>query len=65
MLCVDNYQARGRHKSEAVVANLESDIRSLVDVQAQADPKFQSTFLFAHISAAGVRGSLDLPEGLR
>lgn len=55
MLCVDHYQARGRHKSEAVLANLETDIRSLVDVQAQADPKFQSTFLDARISAAGVR----------
>ena len=42
---MDNYRARGRHKSEAVLPNLEADIRSLVDAQAQADPKFQSTFL--------------------
>lgn len=57
-ICVDNYRARGRHKSEAVLTNLESDIRSLVDVQAQADPKFQSTFLYARISAAAVRKAL-------
>jgi hypothetical protein len=58
IVCVDNYRARGRHKSEAVVANLAADIASLVDVQAQADPKFQSTFLYARISARAVRAAL-------
>ncbi len=56
--CVDNYRARGRHKSEAVLVNLEADIASLVDRQAQADPKFQSTFLYARISAQAVRDAL-------
>ena len=42
----DNYGARGRHKSEQVLPSLEEDIRSLVDIQSQADPKFQSTFLY-------------------
>jgi hypothetical protein len=56
--CVDNYQARGRHKSEQVLPNLEADIRSLVDTQAQADPKLQSTFLYARISARAVREAL-------
>jgi hypothetical protein len=51
MICVDNYRARGRRKSEAVLMNLEIDIRRLVDVHAQADPKFQSTFLYVRISA--------------
>ena len=32
-ICVDNYQGRGRHKSEVVIATLEADIRSLVDMQ--------------------------------
>jgi hypothetical protein len=43
IICVDNYRARGRLKSEEVLANLEIDIRSVVDVQAQTDPKLQST----------------------
>lgn len=63
MICVDNYQARGRHKSEEVLATLEMDIRSLVDVQAQADPKFQSTFLYARISARAVREALICEKG--
>ena len=58
IVCVDNYRARGRHKSEAVLANLETDITSLVDGQAQADPKFESTFLYARISARAVREAL-------
>lgn len=58
IVCIDNYQARGRHKSVEILPNLESDIRSLVDAQAQADPKFQSTFLYARISARAVREAL-------
>jgi len=45
IICIDTYRARGRHKSEVVWVNLAADIASLVDGQAQADPKFQSTFL--------------------
>ena len=44
LIYVDNYRARGRHKSEVVLTNLESDIRRLVDGQAQADPKFNRPF---------------------
>lgn len=58
ILCLDNYQARGRHKTEAILPNLEQDIRSLVDAQAQADPKFQSTFTYSRISARAVREAL-------
>jgi hypothetical protein len=58
IICVDHYQARGRHKSETVVADLEVDIRKLVDGQAQTDPKFQSTFLYSRISARAVREAL-------
>ncbi len=59
MICVDNYRARGQHKSERVLSDLEADIRSLVDGQAQADPKFQSTFLYTRISARAVRAALE------
>jgi len=51
LICVANYRARGRHKSEERLPHLEADLRSLVDTQAQADPKFQSTFLYARLSA--------------
>lgn len=58
IVCVDNYRARGRHKSEEIWPNLEVDIRSLVDAQSQADPKFASTFCYARISARAVLWAL-------
>ncbi len=61
--CVDNYGARGRQKSEVVLPNLETDIRSMVDMQSQADPKFQSTFLYAKVSARAVREELMKAKG--
>jgi hypothetical protein len=63
IVCVDNYQARGRHKTEKILPNIEADIRSLVDTQAQTDPKFQSTFLYARISARAVREALVQEKG--
>lgn len=58
IVCVDNYRFRGRPKSETRLPNLEADVRSLVDAQAQADPKFQSPLLYARISARAVRAAL-------
>jgi hypothetical protein len=58
IVCVGHYRARGRHKSETVLTNLEADIRELVDGKAQADPKFQSTLLYSRISARAVREAL-------
>jgi hypothetical protein len=38
--CLDNYGARGRHKSEVTLPNLTEDISAIVDMKSQADPKF-------------------------
>ena len=41
-----------------MLPDLEADIRSLVDTQAQADPKLKSSFLYARISARAVPKAL-------
>jgi hypothetical protein len=61
--CVDNYQARGRHKYEVLLPHLESDIHELVEQKAQADPKFQSMFCDTRISAREVRSALVKEKG--
>ena len=63
LICVDNYGARGRRKSEEIQPNLESDIKSLVDGQVQADPKMQSTYAYTQISARAVREALVKEKG--
>ena len=63
IVCVDNYGARGRHKSEENLPNLVSDIRSLVDAQVQADPKLKSSLLSERISARAVREALIEEKG--
>ena len=65
IVCVDNYQARGRHKTEEILPNIEADMRSLVDTQAQTDPKFESTFLYARISARAIREALVREKGYK
>ena len=56
--CIDNYRARGRHSSETHLPNLVADIKALVDGDAQADPKFQTTFCYMRVSARAVREAL-------
>ncbi|MEO1636075.1 MAG: ISAzo13 family transposase, partial [Cyanobacteria bacterium J06631_9] len=59
----DNYSARGRKKTEELLSNLEPDIRELVDGEAQADPKLQTTFSYLKVSAREVRDQLILQKG--
>lgn len=59
----DNYQTRGRKKTEEILPNLEQDIRELVDADAQTDPKFQTTFRYLKVSAQAVRDKLILEKG--
>lgn len=59
----DNYSARGRKKTEELLCNLEQDMRDLVEGEAQADPKFQTTFRYLKVSAREVRDQLILQKG--
>jgi len=61
--CIDNYSARGRHKSERKLPDLTKDISAMVDMKSQADPKFQSTFMYAQVSARAVREELVKTKG--
>lgn len=63
LICVDNYRARGSHKTEVILPNLKSDIQAMVDGHSQADPKFQSVFCYARISARAVREALISQKG--
>lgn len=63
IICLDNYQARGRHKIEESLPNLASDIEMLVDSQAQADPKMATNFAYTRVSARAVREALLKQKG--
>ena len=56
--CVDNYSARGNRKTETKLPQLEADIRALAGPESQADPKFQSPFLYTRMTAKAVRQAL-------
>jgi hypothetical protein len=61
--CVDNFGARGRKKSEALIEGLEGDIRDLVDPTAQADPRMRTTLAYTRITASRVRQALIEEKG--
>jgi len=56
--CVDAANRRGRKKTEERCPKLEDHIHRLVDPQAQADPKFQTTLAFTRVTAKAVREAL-------
>lgn len=61
--CLDNYQLRGRKKTEERLPALETAIRELVDGQSQADPKFKTTFAYTKVSAQVVLEALVAAKG--
>jgi transposase len=56
--CLDNFQGRGRRKTEELTPQLTKEIQRIVEPQAQADPKFQTTLAFTRITARTVRNEL-------
>jgi hypothetical protein len=56
--CLDNTSARGRKKTEQLCPELEQRMREIVEPQAQADPKFQTTLAYTRITAQRVRNEL-------
>lgn len=56
--CLDNFSARGRHKTEAQQPALAEQIHAIVAPVSQADPKFQSRLAFTRITAKAVREQL-------
>lgn len=56
--CLDNFSARGRHKTEARHPALVAQIHAIVEPKSQADPKFQTPLAFTRITAKAVRAQL-------
>ena len=54
----DNFSARGRKGAEEHLPHLLEDITAIVDPQSQTDATFNSTRLYARLSAAQVRRAL-------
>ena len=56
--CLDNFSARGRHKSEQHDPALVDRIHAIVEPHCQADPKFQTPLAFTRVTAKAVREQL-------
>lgn len=63
--CLDACHLRGRKKTEELCPKLEEHVHRLVDPQAQADPKFQTTLAFTRITAKAVRDALKAEPELK
>jgi len=63
IMCCDNYQGRGRKRTEDICLNLEDDIRSVVEPHTQADPCMKSSLIYTKISAKAVRKALIEEKG--
>ena len=56
--CVDQFEARGRKRTEDQSPQLRQAIVVLAESQSQADPKFQTTLAYTRITAQAVRDEL-------
>ena len=63
--CLDNYQARGNHRSEVRQPELEAAIHELVAEHSQADARLKTRFAYTRIGAERVRRALIEHKGYR
>ena len=63
LICLDNFAARGRKRTEEHLPNLLSDSVAIVDSQSQADPQFRTNRLYTRLDAAEVRRQLIAQKG--
>ena len=56
--CIDNYQGRGRKRTEDKIPDIIEDIKSLAEPQTQADPAMKSSLTYTRITAKSMRQAL-------
>jgi len=61
--CIDNFQGRGRKRTEDKLPNLREDIISPAEPQTQADPAMKSSLTYTRITAKAMRKALTEEKG--
>jgi len=56
--CLENFAARGRHRTEEKNPQLAEDMRAIVEPHTQADPELKSSRRYTNLSAAEVLEAL-------
>lgn len=63
IICLGNYSARGRKKTEEIYPHLKKDIQDIVENETQTDPKFQTNKRFCKVSAQSTCNALEKEKG--
>lgn len=63
--CIDNYSARGCHRTEDLNPQLAADIRSFVEPATQADPELKTGRTYTNLSAGELRRALMSEKGYK
>jgi hypothetical protein len=63
--CVENFNARGRRRTEDENPQLAQDIRAIVEPRAYTDPELKSARRYSNLSAAEVLTTLQTTKGYR
>lgn len=63
--CLDNYQGRGRMRTEDQINGLKEAIISLAEPQTQADPAMKTSLTYTRITAKSVREALIRDKGFK
>jgi len=57
-ICTAEIHERGNKKTESKQPQLREDIRGLVELDSQVEPKFQSLFLYTRVTASAIHQAL-------
>jgi hypothetical protein len=61
--CIDNFQERGKNRTEDKIPNLTEDIKFLAERETQADPAMKSSLTYTRITGKSMRKALIKEKG--
>ena len=61
--CIDNFQGRGKNRTEDKIPNLTEDIKFLAERETQADPAMKSSLTYTRITGKSMRKALIKEKG--
>ena len=61
--CIDNFEGRGRKRTEEKIPGLKEDVRAIAELHTQADPAVKSSLTYTRITGESLKKALIKDKG--
>jgi len=63
LICINNFEGRGRKRTEKKIPGLEEDVREIAELHTQADPAVKSSLTYTRLTGESLKKALIKDKG--